>query len=232
MFNFVFNSGRYIDIISNPEMAQSYLSGALTIEDTDKFIFNKVTVFYNKGEIEVIGGSFFNPNTPEKVEYIGEFIDGSNSIFFRRPRYRKDLDPILQFEGILRNRDVIKFESSKFLRRGVGSLDSGSNFEQFDRPSKEHNWLGRSWIEGGDEVELYFLVESRTMLDEVATYYDLPVPYDDVMKHTLDNDLKSIRFKSYDLNQEGRGNFVAVVVAGITFKDNIATTLKLYATTR
>ncbi len=92
-------------------------------------------------------------------------------------------------------------------------------------------WLGRSWIENEHE-ELYFLVESREMLDEVATYYGLPVPYDDEMKVVLDNNLQSIRFKSYDLNNEGEGNYVAVVVAGIVFKDDTATMLKLYETTR
>ena len=75
-------------------------------------------------------------------------------------------------------------------------------------------------------------VESREMLDGVATYYSLSVPYDDGLKTILDNDLKSIRLKSVDLNHEGEGNFVAVVVAGIVFEDNVATKIRLYKTSR
>jgi len=52
------------------------------------------------------------------------------------------------------------------------------------------------------------------------------------LKTILDNDLQVIRFKSVDLNHEGEGNFVAVVVAGIVFEDNVATKLRLYKTSR
>ena len=93
------------------------------------------------------------------------------------------------------------------------------------------------FVEGLDpcvdgEEELFFLVESREMLDDVATYYSLPVPYDDGLKTILDSNLEIIRFKSVDLNNEGEGNFVAVVVAGIVFEDNVATKLRLYKTSR
>ena len=100
-----------------------------------------------------------------------------------------------------------------------------------DKVPVVNKWLARSWIEDGEE-ELFFLVESREMLDDVATYYNLPVPYDDGLKTILDNDLKSIRLKSVDLNHEGEGNFVAVVVAGIVFEDNVTTKIRLYKTSR
>jgi uncharacterized protein YbaR (Trm112 family) len=145
-------------------------------------------------------------------------------------------DPITQWEAhrtnLATNETKIEhYESSRALRLGVGNLNTGTNYEEYDRAPSVNMWLGRSWIENEHE-ELYFLVESREMLDEVATYYGLPVPYDDEMKVVLDNNLQSIRFKSYDLNNEGEGNFVAVVVASITFVNDTATTLKLYETTR
>jgi uncharacterized protein YbaR (Trm112 family) len=145
-------------------------------------------------------------------------------------------DPITQWEAHRTNLEtnetkIEHYESSKALRTGVGNLTTGSNYEEYDRAPSVNMWLGRSWIEDEKE-ELYFLVESRTMLDDVAIYYGLPVPYDAKLKVVLDNNLQSIRFKSYDLNNEGEGNFVAVVVASITFANNTATTLKLYETTR
>ena len=108
---------------------------------------------------------------------------------------------------------------------------TGSDFDEYDKAPVVNKWLARSWVEGGEE-ELFFLVESRAMLDDVATHYSLPVPYDDGIKTILDNDLQSIRLKSVDLNHEGEGNFVAVVVAGIVFEDNVATKLRLYKTSR
>ena len=117
------------------------------------------------------------------------------------------------------------------LRMGVGNLSTGSNYEDYDRAPSVNWWLGRSWVEGERE-ELYFLVESRAMLDEVATYYGLPVPYNEELKVVLDNNLESIRFKSYDLNHLGEGHYVAVVVASVTFQESIPVALKLYETTR
>ena len=70
------------------------------------------------------------------------------------------------------------------------------------------------------------------MIDDVASHYSLPVPYDSNLATVLSNDLQSIRLRSVDLNHAGEGNWVAVVVASIVFVDNVATKFRLYKTSR
>jgi hypothetical protein len=182
-------------------------------------------VFSNRGELVEEGGKYFDR---ESATYIVK----SNKKSFRGKGMSAGGDPILQWEGInIVTAKVEHYESSRALRLGVGNLNTGSNYEEYDRAPSVNTWLGRSWVEGEYE-ELYFLVENREMLDAVAEYYGLPIPYGDDLKATLDNDLQSIRFKSYDLNNAGEGNFVAVVVSGIVFEGNKGTSLKLYSLKR
>ena len=237
MFNYVENKENYIsfmddnylDSYGNPDKLyteEEKAAAIALIPDEHWFTFDKVKVYVN-GAIEVIGAWFYNPKRKNNNKYIGEFTDGSAIIEFRE----KKGDPILQWEGVLSNGKIINYESSKTLREGYGNLLTGSDFDEYDKAPVVNKWLARSWIEDGEE-ELFFLVESRAMLDDVATYYSLSVPYDNDLKTVLDNDLQVIRFKSVDLNHEGEGNFVAVVVAGIVFEDNVATKLRLYKTSR
>ncbi len=225
MFNFIEDGESYIDF-GNPNYMTNY-PNVDPATASNWFVFNKQRVYYNEGQLLGHGGWYVKLDGETPPTYLGEWSDGSANVKFRE----KKGDPILQFEGVINETKIEHYESSKALRSGVGNLNTGSNYEDYDRAPSVNMWLGRSWIENEHE-ELYFLVESREMLDEVATYYGLPVPYDDEMKVVLDNNLQSIRFKSYDLNHEGEGNFVAVVVAGIVFKDDTATMLKLYETTR
>lgn len=225
MFNYIENGDSYIDL-DDPNYMVNYpnvdpsTAGAW-------FVFNKQRVYYNNGLLLGHGGWYVKLDGATTPTYLGESSDGSYTVVFRE----KKGDPILQFEGVINGTKIEHYESSKALRKGVGNLNTGSNFEEYDRASSVNTWLARSWIENEQE-ELYFLVESREMLDEVANHYSLPVPYDDELKVILDNNLQSIRFKSYDLNNAGEGNFVAIVVASIVFEDGNATMFKLYETTR
>ena len=228
MFNYITNKENYIFFDDDNYLTSYTEETKHTIPDNLWFLVaNKIEVYIN-GNIEVVGGRFIRPNiNVNENKHIGEFTDGSATIEFRE----KKGDPILQWEGVLSNGKIINYESSKTLREGYGNLSTGSDFDEYDKTPVVNKWLARSWIEDGEE-ELFFLVESREMLDGVATYYSLPVPYNDGLKTILDNDLQSIRLKSVDLNHEGEGNFVAVVVAGIVFEDNVATKLRLYKTSR
>jgi len=58
------------------------------------------------------------------------------------------------------------------------------------------------------------------------------VPYDSDLATVLTNDLQSTRIKSVDLNRAGEGNWVAMVVASVVFKDNAATKIRFYKTSR
>jgi len=216
----------YIDL-DNPNHIANYLDATPPITNA-WFSVNNQRVFAN-GEVISTGGWYVKAFDLEDPRYIGVY-EGI-PIVFNNKSINKGGDPILQWEGVLDDGRVVNYESSRMLRLAVGNLDTGSNYEDYDRAPNVNWWLGRSWIENEQE-ELYFLVEDREMLDEVASYYGLPVPYDDDLKTILDNNLQSIRFKSYDLNNEGEGNFIAVVVAGVVFVDGQSTILKLYETTR
>lgn len=236
MFNYIDNKENYISFMDDNYLDSYYEQREHTEEESQEiinsmpdnhwFVIQKIKIYVN-GLVELVGGRFNHPKRVNVSKHIGEFTDGSATIEFRE----KKGDPIIQWEGVLSNGKIINYESSKTLREGYGNLSTGSDFDSYDKAPVVNNWLARSWIEDGEE-ELFFLVESREMLDGVATYYSLPVPYDDGLKTILDNDLKSIRLKSVDLNHEGEGNFVAVVVAGVVFESNVATKLRLYKTSR
>lgn len=145
-------------------------------------------------------------------------------------------DPLANWEARIKNLETgaittKHFESSRQLRRAAIRYDTGSDYEDYNKAPQVTWWLGRSWIEGGEE-ELFFHIDSRAMLDAVAAHYNLPAPYPTELVDVLDNNIQKIRFKSYDLNQAGEGNFVEVVVGGVVFNQGAATMLKLYEVTR
>ena len=145
-------------------------------------------------------------------------------------------DPLTNWEARIKNLEtgVITtkhFESSRQVRRAAIQYDTGSDYEDYNKAPQVTWWLGRSWIEDGEE-ELFFHIDSRAMLDAVAAHYNLPTPYPTELVDVLDHNIQKIRFKSYDLNQAGEGNFVELVVGGVVFNQGAATMLKLYEITR
>ncbi len=255
MFNYVPNKECYISFMDDNYL-DSYSNGKedFTDEERDAFIaslpdnhwytFDKVKVFTD-GDVEVIGAWFYNPKFTNVAKYIGEYTDGSGTIEFRS----KKGDPILQWEGVITrpngDEDIITYESSRALRIGYGGLDTGYHYPGYNKPDCINNWLARSYIRPieGERLqretedtpfveELFFLVESKEQLNDVASHYNLPVPYDSTLEEQMDNDLSSIRFKSVDLNAQGPGNFVAVVVAAVVFENRIPVKLRLYKTSR
>lgn len=228
MFNHITNKENYIFFDDDNYLTSYTEETKHTIPDNLWFLIaNKIEVYVN-GNIEVVGGRFVRPNiNVNENKHIGEFIDGSATIEFQ---HIED-DPLLKFKGVLSNGKIINYESSKTFREGYGGLSTGSDFDTYDKAPIVNKWLARSWIQDGEE-ELLFLLEDRAMLDNVAAHYSLPVPYDNDLKLLLDSDFKNIRVKSLDLDGKGPGGFVAVVVAGVVFEDNVATKLRLYKTSR
>lgn len=145
-------------------------------------------------------------------------------------------DPLTNWEARIKNltTGVVTtkhFESSRQVRRAAIQYDSGSDYEDYDKAPQVTWWLGRSWIDGGEE-ELFFHIDNCAMLDAVAAHYSLPVPYSTELADVLDHNAHNIRFKSYYLNQAGEGNFVELVVGGIVFNQGTPAMLKLYEVTR
>jgi len=236
MFTHIPNNQNYISFMDNNYLDSYYENIEYTAEqhqdivnsmpDNHWFVIQKVKIYVN-GVVEFVGGRFNHPKRVNESKHIGEYVDGSAIIEFRE----KKGDPILQFEGVLSNGDVVNYESSKTLREGYGNLSTGTNFDTYDKSPAVNKWLARSWINGGEE-ELFFLVESKKMIDDVASYYSLPVPYNNDLATVLTDDLQSTRIKSVDLNREGEGNWLAMVVASVVFQDNVATKIRFYKTSR
>ena len=226
MFNYVPNKENYSSFSDSNYLVEADKDNISSLPANLWYLIDKVEVYVN-GSVEIVGGRFSKPSEPNASKHVGEYVDGSATIKFRE----KKGDPILQYEGVLNNGDIINYESSNALRLGYGNLNTGTNFDTYNKSSAVNKWLARSWIDGGAE-ELLFLVESKQMIDDVASHYSLPVPYDSNLVTVLSNDLQSIRLRSVDLNHAGEGNWVAIVVASIVFVDNVATKFRLYKTSR
>ena len=236
LFNHVENKENYIEFDDDnfiykyyeerPHTEEERLPVVDTIPEEHWFTLQKIEIYVN-GNIEIIGARFFRPREINTSKHIAEYTDGSATIEFRA----NEDDPLLKWEGVFSDGRIINYESSKTFRNEYGNLLTGSDFDEYDKAPIVNRWLARSWIEGGEE-ELIFLVENRAMLDDVAAYYSLPIPYSDDIKPTLDNNFKAIRIKSLDLDGKGPGLFVAVVVASIVFEDNVATKFRLYKISR
>jgi len=146
-------------------------------------------------------------------------------------------DPVIMWQGEetnLTNGDIrIKhYESTRMFRTLIGNLSTGNNLEDYDLCPDINFWLGKSFYDNDDEVELYFFAESSSMLDSVADYYNIRVPYDDRLKEAIDNNPESLRVRHYDIQQLGEGSYVPVVVTSIVIRDDVAVMMKIYEFTR
>jgi len=182
-------------------------------------------VYANQGQVVEEGYKYLNTSTDS-------LVFKTNKQTYRATTMDNGGDPITQWEGVITATSKIeKYESSKAIRMIVGNLSTGSNYEDRDRCPSVNLWVGRSWIEEEEET-LYFYAENSTMVDAVASYYSLPQPYDATLKQQLNDNPESMRFKSYDINNAGEGNLVPLNIAGIVFKNNVATEFKLYENRR
>ena len=200
-----------------------------------KTAVQKGTVYTNQGNITEQGmqyitlgvnGFSYSSTTGENITTAYEDIKYNIS----------EGDPFMSWKATITDTStgIVKtkfYESSKSVRTAIANYNIGSDFESYDKPPNINYWLGRSYIENG-ETELFFNAEDSDMLDEVCSYYNLPVPYNDDVKELLNNNRSLIRFKSYDLNRLGKGNFVELVVAGVVFENDQATQIKLYTNRR
>jgi len=233
-----YNGNEYITLggikfINNqPNILKMY---CIIKENGNESLLQKGTVYANNGSIIEQGGQYkilSNPNMIYKST-----SENSISTSYEDIKYNiSEGDPFMSWKATITDASTgiekTKFyESSKTVRRAIANYNIGSDFEDYDKSPNINYWLGRSYIEDG-ETELFFNAEDSDMLDEVCSYYNLPVPYNDDVKELLNNNRSLIRFKSYDLNRLGEGNFVELVVAGVVFENNQATQIKLYTNRR
>jgi len=229
-FDYITNGDEYINYDS-----PNYMTNYPNVDSSTAgnwFAFNEFKVRYNGGQLLGHGGWYVKLDPSVKPVFLGEWSDGSAKVEFREKRIDDGGDPITQWEGVITNLSdnstkIENYESSRAMRKIIGNLDTGSNYEDRDRCPAVNLCVARSWIEDEQET-LYFYAENSDMVDAVAEYYDLPKPYDTALKQRLNNNPESMRFKSYDIYNKGEGNFAALVVAGIVFENNNPTMLKIF----
>jgi hypothetical protein len=122
------------------------------------------------------------------------------------------------------------YESSEVVRRIIiERLRGGPTFSDIDKCPDIPFWLGRGWYDDSNEQEMLFpVIYGSQVLDKVAAYYGLEIPYNQEQKTILDNNPALYRARHYDVNKQGPGNFIPVIVASVTFDNNVPIRLLLY----
>ena len=145
----------------------------------------------------------------------------------------EDKDPAIFWKGVETNSAgqagrIKRYESSETVRKALYRMKSGTTLEGRDLCPGVAIWLGRSYYDEGNDEELLFCIQSREMLDQVAEYYGLPIPYSPEQAAVLDSNLQLYRARHYDLLGLGEGNHLPVVVGGVVFQNGVPQKLLLY----
>lgn len=215
MFNYITNKEEYQESLFSNSTNKRYI-----LREQGKVLSNGIVIEH--------GGMFLDKET-DMYTYVSESTDGS---------YIKVYNPIKNMNEFLVNWEaVIKlvdgtskiqtFESTSTIRKLIANFTIGSTFETTDKCPDIPYWLCKSVVD--NEVEYYFNIESTEQLHNIAAYYKLEYPSNDLFDNLIDNHRMAIRFKSYDI---GINNFVSIIPGSIVFKDGIPAQLKLYVTMR
>lgn len=206
--------------------------------------FNQGTLYESGGVYHQFTGGYGRDNyilrgdgSYQKAESIVSEVGDNIAMKYTFTKTDEGGDPIIMWQGEETNLDtgvtrIKHYESSRMMRKLIGNLDNGSNLEEYDRSPDVNFWLGKSYYDDSDEVELYFFAESSDMLSKVAGYYNLQVPYDERLKDAMDNNPESLRVRHYDVLNLGEGQYIPVVVGSVVIKNGEATMLKMYEFTR
>lgn len=189
-------------------------------------IYNKFT-----GGIDIAGAEMRGQMGFRKAEIIE-----SNREDGVRTRYSfvDKVDPGMFWQGneLDSNGNVLRikhYESTRAVRIMIGKLKAGPTLSDRDLCPAVKFWVGRSWYDNSTEEELLFAVTGGSaMLDAVAEYYNLPVPYNQEQKIILDTKPELYRARHYDFLNLGEGKMIPGVIASVIIKDNKPDRLLLY----
>ncbi|TXH09438.1 MAG: hypothetical protein E6R03_16835 [Hyphomicrobiaceae bacterium] len=191
-------------------------------------VFQKYT-----GGADLEGAQMRGSNSFRKAERIlSQRADGTR-VSYEYTRGAEDRDPAMFWKGVetLPNGQpgqTKRYESSQTVRRALYRMKSGTTLDNKDLCPAVGIWLGRSYYDDSSEEELFFCIQSREMLDQVAEYYGLPVPYSEEQKAVLDSNLQLYRARHYDLLGLGEGNAVPVVVGAVVVQNGAPVRLLMY----
>ena len=211
-------------------LGKSYADGGVIHESGG--IYHQLTGGHGKDGYIVRGNG-----SHQKAESIVSTVSSESSTSYTFTKISEGGDPVIMWQGEITDANTgVKrtkhYESTKMFREVIGNLSTGNNLETYNLCPDVSFWLGRSFYNDNSEDELYFVAINSAQLDKVATYYNLPVPYNDSLKDKLDNNPALLRVRNYDMLKLGEGNFVPVVAASVVFVSNVAVKVKLYEFTR
>jgi hypothetical protein len=149
-------------------------------------------------------------------------------------KYTKDNpDPITSWyaEELSEAGNVIRtkyYTSAAWLQKAQLRIDKPPITINQDLCPSVNYWLAKSYYDEYPEEEVYFFAENVNMIDSVAEYYNLPIPYNTQQKEILNTNPLVYRTRHFDILGQGQGNYLPVVTGSIVFLNNIPTKLLLY----
>lgn len=182
---------------------------------------------------DVAGAQMRGSNGFRKAEMILARREDGTDVSYQYTRGIEDRDPAIFWKGIETKLNgkpgqIKRYESSQTVRKALYRMKSGTTLEGRDLCPAVALWLGRGYYDDSTEEELLFCIQSREMLDQVAAYYSLPIPYNQEQKTILETNLELYRARHYDLLGLGEGKHVPVVVGSIVFKEGQPEKLLMY----
>lgn len=188
------------------------------------------------------GGRLFETFTLENGTITGTIRDKLIEKFTPRTEEEENGDPIFVWDCEVINiedsitplhpsdylsRDKV-FTTTRKLRNRFADLGEGDNLEEYDRAPAVKFWLGKSVV--GNQHELFFWAGHKKLIDKVAGYYRLPVPYDDRLIGLV-NDIYSnddMRLKFLDDLGDDEGYDKPVIVGSVVIRKDKPKMIKLY----
>lgn len=182
---------------------------------------------------DVAGAQMRGSNGFRKAEMILARRENGTDVSYQYTRGVEDRDPAIFWKGVETKPDgkagrIKRYESTQTVRKALYRMKSGTTLEGRDLCPTVAVWLGRGYYDDSTEEELLFCIQSREMLDQVAAYYSLPIPYNQEQKAILETNLQLYRARHYDLLGLGEGKHVPVVVGSIVFKEGQPEKLLMY----
>jgi hypothetical protein len=135
-----------------------------------------------------------------------------------------------------KNGNILRIKKYQLTKQAAAVLTSmtnrGYDLLGYDLCPSVNYWVARAYYDTGTEEEIFFAAESVAMIDSVAEYYKLPIPYSLAQKEILETNPALYRIKYYNLLGLGLGNYIPVVACSITFTNRIPKRLLLYTVIR
>lgn len=130
--------------------------------------------------------------------------------------------------------DTKYFNPSYCLKRFLQATTNSDNDYPFLKTENMiRYWIGDASYENKKEKEYFFAVtEGTKQIDEIAKFFNLKVPYDEILKKVIDKNPEKIRVKFLDLYFAGKGKYVPVILCSLVFDGDVARELVLYTFNR